>query len=328
MTAVARRPIAQPDREFQDLVRRTYAGNPAALTALGLRLIAGRDAPHSPADGEALLAEAAHQDDGAAWFHLATLSAAGAVRPQCWPSAWDALRRAADLGHQRAAEQLTTLTHAGLESAEDVCTWLGAPRFRIIREDPRITACENFIDPHCCAHLMTLATPWLAPARVYDVRERQLRLDPMRSNRNAALSVADTDVITQLIRARCAVAAGLPLSNLEPPEVLHYAPGESYRLHVDFFHVSVAHFAELVRESGQRTRTLLIYLNDDYEGGATEFPKLDLKFRGRPGEALLFENVLPDGEGDMRTVHSGTPVISGSKWLFSQWMRDRAQPVA
>lgn len=325
MTAAASR---QPDREFQDLVRRTFAGNPAALTALGLRLIAGRDAPHSPADGEALLAEAARHDDSAAWFHLAALFAAGATRPPCWHSAWDALRRSVDLGHQRAAEQLTTLTHAGLRSPADIDPWLDAPRFRVIREDPRITACEDFIDPHCCTHLMSLAAPWLAPAKVYDVRERRLRLDPMRSNRNAALSVADTDFITQLVRTRCAVAAGLPVCNLEPPEVLNYAPGECYRLHVDFFHASVPHFADLVRERGQRTRTLLIYLNDDYEGGATEFPKLDLKFRGRPGEALLFENVLPDGEGDMRTAHAGTPVVSGHKWLFSQWMRDRAQPVA
>lgn len=328
MTADTARQPGSPDPEFQALVRRTYEGNPCALTALGLRLIAGRDAPHSPADGEALLAEAARQGDAAAWFHVAVLSAAGAARPQCWHGAWDALRRAAELGHPRATSQLEALARVGLRSPSDIGGWLTAPRFRVIHESPRITACENFIDPQCCAHLMALAVPQLAPARVYDVRERRLRLDPMRTNRNAALSVADTDVVTQLIRAHIAVAAGLPVSNLEPPEILHYAPGEFYRLHVDFFHASVPHFADIVRERGQRTRTLLIYLNDDYDGGATEFPKLGLKFRGRPGEALLFENVLPDGEGDMRTVHAGTTVATGTKWLFSQWMRDRTQPVA
>ncbi len=150
----------------------------------------------------------------------------------------------------------------------------------------------------------------------------------MRTNLNAAFSISDTDLVVQLIRARAALAAGVPLDHLEPPEVLNYSQGEQYRLHVDFFHPSLPHFADIIRERGQRTRTLLIYLNGDYSGGETEFPKLGIKFRGLQGEALLFENVNAAGEGDMRTLHAGTPVTAGNKWLFSQWMRNKRQPVA
>lgn len=175
---------------------------------------------------------------------------------------------------------------------------------------------------------MTLARPQLRPAMVYDFRQRSLRLDPMRTNRNAPLSVTDTDLIVQLIRARIALSTNVPASHLEPPEILHYAPGQQYRLHVDFFHPSVPHFAEIVREQGQRILTLLLYLNEDYTGGATDFPRLGMKFRGAPGEALLFENVNASGEGDMRTAHSGMPVTAGNKWLFSQWIRNRRQKIA
>lgn len=274
------------------------------------------------------MAEAASQGEAAAWFHLGVLTAAGAVRAQCWQSAWDAMRRAGDSGHAGALRQFELLALAHIHSAADIVAWLASPRFRDIHDHPRITACADFIEPGWCLHLMALAQPLLEPAKVYDFRARQLRLDPMRSNRNAALSVIDTDLVVQLVRARAARAAAVPQDHLEPPEVLNYNPSEQYRLHVDFFHPSVPHFAEIIREGGQRIRTLLIYLNEDYTGGETEFPKLGIRFRGRRGEALLFENVDAAGDGDMRTAHAGTPVTAGHKWLFSQWMRNQPQPVA
>lgn len=323
-----RRQSAQPDAEFQALVRKTYAGNPGALTALGLRLLAGRDSPHSPVDGEALIAEAARLGEAAAWAHLGALAAAGVVDVQCWQSAWDALRRASDSGHAGALRQFELLALARINSAADIVAWLDSPRFQDIHDDPRIATCEGFIEPAWCLHLRTLAQPLLRPAKVYDFRARQLRLDSMRTNRSAAFSIADTDLVLQLIRARAARAAGVPQNHLEPSEVLNYSQGEQYRLHVDFFHPSLPHFADIIRERGQRTRTLLIYLNEDYTGGETAFPKLGVKFRGRCGEALLFENVNASGEGDMLTAHAGTPVTAGHKWLFSQWIRNQRQPVA
>jgi prolyl 4-hydroxylase len=323
-----RRQSAQADADFQTLVRKTYAGNPGALTALGLRLLAGRDAPHSPVDGEALIAEAARQGEAAAWAYLGTLAAAGVVRLQCWQSAWDALRRAGDIGHAGALHQFELLALAQINSAADIAAWLASPRFRDIHNNPRIAASAGFIEPAWCLHLRTLAKPLLQPAKVYDFRKRQLRLDSMRTNLNAAFSISDTDLVVQLIRARAALAAGVPQDHLEPPEVLNYSQGQQYRLHVDFFHPSLPHFADIIRERGQRTRTLLIYLNEDYIGGETEFPELGVKFRGRRGEALLFENVNASGDGDMRTAHAGTPVTTGHKWLFSQWIRNQRQPVA
>ena len=80
-----------------------------------------------------------------------------------------------------------------------------------------------------------------------------------------------------------------------------------------------------MRVKGQRIRTCLVYLNDDFEGGETEFPRLGIKFRGRTGEALVFDNVGPNGVGDMNTVHTGLPPMRGEKWLLSQWMRSKRQ---
>ena len=66
-----------------------------------------------------------------------------------------------------------------------------------------------------------------------------------------------------------------------------------------------------------------MYLNDDYEGGETEFPAIGLRYRGRRGDALLFANVDIVGNPDRRSIHAGLPPTRGEKWLLSQWIRNR-----
>src|SRR3954467_2925570 len=97
--------MAHGDLAFQALVRTQYKGNPQALTALGARLVVGRDAPSSPVDGAALIAEAAKQGDPRAWACIAVLAAAGVGRAQSWPDAFAGLERAADRGCEPALRQ-------------------------------------------------------------------------------------------------------------------------------------------------------------------------------------------------------------------------------
>jgi prolyl 4-hydroxylase len=125
------------------------------------------------------------------------------------------------------------------------------------------------------------------------------------------------------IRARIVAAAATPPDRLESPQVLHYAPGEAFGRHHDFFDPKVAGFAPMLARHGQRVATFLIYLNGDFEGGETEFPRLSLTYKGQPGDALMFVNVDAAGAPDHRTLHAGLPPRSGEKWLFSQWIRDR-----
>jgi TPR repeat protein len=130
-----------PDSEFQALVRAKYAGNPSAMTALGLRLVAGRDCPWSPVDGAVLIEEAARQGDPAAWSRLALLAAMGAGRDQSWVDAFDALARAVELGEPHAVRQASLLRELGVRGADDVKNWLsrGDPSVntKVLHKAPR-----------------------------------------------------------------------------------------------------------------------------------------------------------------------------------------------
>ena len=95
---------------------------------------------------------------------------------------------------------------------------------------------------------------------------------------------------------------------MEIPYVLDYSVGQEFQPHFD---------------GQQRVLTFLVYLNDDYEGGETEFPVLGARWKGRKGEALFFWNVAPDGSLDERMLHAGLPVTRGEKWMLTQWIRGR-----
>jgi hypothetical protein len=105
---------------------------------------------------------------------------------------------------------------------------------------------------------------------------------------------------------------------------MQYAVGQEFRPHHDFLDPNQPGTAADLARRGQRVATFLIFLNDDFEGGETAFPKAGISHRGRTGDALFFANITPDGAPDPLTLHAGKPPTSGEKWIFSQWIRDRS----
>lgn len=92
-----------------------------------------------------------------------------------------------------------------------------------------------------------------------------------------------------------------------------YRPGEQYRMHFD----AIPGF------SNQRILTMIVWLNDDFEGGETQFPKAGLSLRHSAGDAILFRNVDADGRRDPDAAHAGLPVTRGEKVIASRWIRER-----
>jgi len=69
--------------------------------------------------------------------------------------------------------------------------------------------------------------------------------------------------------------------------------------------------------------TVLIYLQPATEGGNTVFPNTNIRVSPKAGDALLFYDLTPTGEGDTNSFHAGEPVIKGSKWALTKWIRQK-----
>ena len=74
-------------------------------------------------------------------------------------------------------------------------------------------------------------------------------------------------------------------------------------------------------DNGPRLLTVLFYLNDDFEGGETIFPKINKVVKPQKGKAVIFRNVDNDGVIISQAVHGGEPVKNGEKWIANKWIR-------
>jgi prolyl 4-hydroxylase len=114
-----------------------------------------------------------------------------------------------------------------------------------------------------------------------------------------------------------------PLENGEGLQVLRYGPGARTEPHFDFLIPSNASNRASIARSGQRTSTLIVYLNDVAAGGETVFPEVGLNVSARQGNGLYFEYANSRGQVDRRSLHAGAPVAEGEKWVVTKWVRER-----
>ena len=82
-------------------------------------------------------------------------------------------------------------------------------------------------------------------------------------------------------------------------------------------------FCKRLNHNGYRLYTVLIYLNDDFEGGETVFPKINKTIKPEKGKAVIFQNVLDDGTIIAESLHGGNSVLSGNKYICNKWIRTK-----
>jgi len=211
-----------------------------------------------------------------------------------------------------------------VRDAVDIQPLLAAPSVTTQRNDPQLLTASRILPAALCDYLIGVAAPLLQRAEVNDALG-QAQVHEMRTNSHTRFGLTNTDVIGVLAARRVAQVIGEPFENQEDTMVLRYLPGEAYDDHYDFVDPRVPQFQRELELQGQRIATVLIYLNEEYSSGETEFPELGWRYRGSQGDALAWRNVTAAGAPDSRTLHAGRPPASGEKWLLSKWIRDQRQ---
>lgn len=310
------------DEAIDCLARATQRGDVEATTRLAKRLIVGDRAPLLGRQGATFMREAAMAGGAEAAALLAVLAAVGVGGNQDWQLALRLARLAAERGWQPAADQLAVLaTVSGGEL--DPESWARVPTGLALHDDPDVRLFASFLNAEVCAWLIERSRPRLVRARVYDVGSKADVVSDTRTNSSAGFNLMETDLVHLMVQTRIAAASGLPISNMEGATVLHYDVGQEIENHYDFVDPSIPNYADEVRTRGERVVTFLVYLNEEYEAGETDFPRLDVRHKGRRGEGLSFANALPSGEPDLRSWHAGRPPRGGEKWILSQFIRNR-----
>ncbi len=242
-------------------------------------------------------------------------------------------RRALDLGYPAAKYALSRVGNDVREPGElvaPVATDNDFPECKVetLSETPRAFRLRHLMSQDECFHLISIAAPYLRPSRIIERSTGKVGQSQGRRSGTARMVGPLRDVVVWNIEQRLARYAELPVENSEFLTILHYEAGDEYRPHHDFFDPGVSGSDMPLKRGGQRVATLITYLNEVEQGGATEFPDAGLRVDAEAGTGLLFFNVHKDGSLDPLTRHAGTPVIKGDKWIATRWIREREWTLA
>lgn len=314
------------------------------MFSAAMQLVSGRPPPEDVQRAVALLEEAlakAHARAGERLAAFHAMAANGTGDAARWEQAFDFLQRAAEQGSVAACKQLLLLADnsqepmvapeirrhwADVRSRIRIEHLLAPPARKPLSDSPRIRLLEGFATGPECRWVVEVAREHLTAATVFDHLTGELVLDPARDNSAVSLMFEQVDVVSEVLRTRISAATRVPVPAFEPSQILRYEIGQQFIPHYDFLDENSAGFRGELGVYGQRIATFLIYLNDDYAGGETNFPKAGLSYRGHTGDAIFWANLDAAGRPDPLTLHAGLPPTSGEKWVFSQWIREKVAP--
>lgn len=116
---------------------------------------------------------------------------------------------------------------------------------------------------------------------------------------------------------------GIPISHQESPHLVRYQVGGEYKTHFDYFIPGTEHYESHTRYAGQRLFSTILYLNDNFMGGETDFPNVGFKVKPETGMVYTWRNVKINGELEPNSFHAGLPVTEGVKYILIIWTRER-----
>lgn len=177
-------------------------------------------------------------------------------------------------------------------------------------EEPLIVVLGNVLSHEECEELIRLSTNKMKRSKIGMTREE----NELRTSSSMFIEESENEIVAR-VEKRISAIMNIPIEHGEGLQILQYTPGQQYKAHYDFFSSS----SKMVNNN--RISTLVMYLNDVEQGGETFFPKLNLSVTPKKGMAVYFEYFYNDQALNDLTLHGGAPVITGEKWVATQWMR-------
>lgn len=196
----------------------------------------------------------------------------------------------------------------------------------ILNQDPNICYYDNFITDEECEFIINVSKPHMKRAGVSD---DSIKLETYKGRTNKSHWIPlDKYEIMKKMCIRIAIKIGVKFKQFESFQVIHYSVGDEYKYHYDAYDKNSDKYDKYCSERGNRLITVLCYINDVEEGGGTGFDMIEgridpLIVQPVKGRMVVFQNVNEDGSLHQQSRHAGLPIISGEKWAFNLWVREK-----
>jgi prolyl 4-hydroxylase len=143
----------------------------------------------------------------------------------------------------------------------------------------------------------------------------------IRKSKNTWIS-RDDPIVKNIIQRVCNID-NIPFDNAEDLQVVKYQPNGYYKEHNDSCCEDNEYCKEFLTRGGNRIVTMLIYLNDGFEGGATKFTKMNKEIKPDKYSGILFYSMNKNKDKcHSLSMHAGLPITSGEKYVANVWLRE------
>lgn len=176
---------------------------------------------------------------------------------------------------------------------------------------------RGFLSPEECAGLIRLIEGNRRPSTLANFNGDEA----FRTSQTCDLDSADP--VVRAIDDKITAFTRLDPAYGEPMQGQHYSVGQEFKAHTDYFDAQSADYEQYTRVSGQRTWTVMVYLNAPEAGGATRFKAIDKLVQPESGKLLAWNNRRPDGSPNPSTLHHAMKVRAGEKYVITKWFRER-----
>ncbi|MDB5680286.1 MAG: oxygenase [Sphingomonas bacterium] len=176
---------------------------------------------------------------------------------------------------------------------------------------------RGFIAPELCTRLIARIDATRRPSTVSDYNGDAA----FRTSETCDLDASDPAVAE--LERRIIEFIGLDPAHGEPIQGQRYAVGQEFKGHTDYFEPQGLDFHKFCSIAGNRTWTVMLYLNEPEAGGATRFKTIDKTIHPETGKLLCWNNLRPDGTPNPSTIHQGMKVRAGVKYVITKWFRER-----
>ncbi|XP_071438685.1 prolyl 4-hydroxylase subunit alpha-1 [Hetaerina americana] len=188
---------------------------------------------------------------------------------------------------------------------------------------PRIVIFHDIIYDSEIETIKKLAQPKFRRATVQNYKTGELETANYRISKSAWLKAEDDPKIAR-VNQRVEDLSSLTVETAEELQVVNYGIGGHYEPHFDFARREEKNAFKSLG-TGNRIATILFYMSDVHQGGATVFPAIRVSLWPKKGSAAFWFNLHPSGEGDYLTRHAACPVLTGSKWVSNKWLHEVGQ---
>lgn len=179
---------------------------------------------------------------------------------------------------------------------------------------------DGFLEPATCAALVERIDRGVRPSTIADPNGD----DSFRTSTTCDLD--HRDPVVRAVDAQIHRLTGIPPAFGEPLQGQRYDVGQEFKAHTDFFDPGGADWDTYCAVPGQRTWTLMVYLNQPEAGGETLFVATGEVHEPDEGKMLAWNNLRADTSPNHATLHHATRVRAGRKYIITKWFRERPWP--